>query len=97
MENGIILISFFIELRKGGLTLKEAIIKGCTLRLRPLLLTSLTTILGLVPLLWATGSGAEIQKPLAVVVMGGIVSSLCLTLIVLPALYGWFEKEEVEF
>lgn len=97
VENGIVLVSFFIELRRRGLSLRESIIKGCTLRLRPLLLTTLTTILALVPLLLATGHGAEIQKPLALVVLGGLVSSLCLTLIILPALYGWFEKEEVEF
>ena len=77
--------------------LNDAIKKGCELRLRPLLLTTLTTMFGLIPLLWATGSGAEIQKPLAIVVLGGLLSSWVLTLIVLPALYGWFEKEEVEF
>jgi cobalt-zinc-cadmium resistance protein CzcA len=77
--------------------LEEAIKKGCELRLRPLLLTTLTTMFGLLPLLWASGPGAEIQKPLAVVVLGGLISSWLLTLIVLPALYGWFEKEEVEF
>lgn len=97
VENGIVLVSFFIQLRREGLSIKEAVIKGCQLRLRPLLLTSLTTILGLIPLLWATGSGSEIQKPIAAVVLGGLVSSWGLTLIVLPALYSWFEKEEVEF
>jgi len=97
VENGIVLVTFFSQLRREGLSLDDAIRKGCELRLRPLLLTTLTTMFGLVPLLWATGSGAEIQKPLAVVVLGGLISSWCLTLIVLPALYGWFEKEEVEF
>ncbi|HAZ10605.1 MAG TPA: CusA/CzcA family heavy metal efflux RND transporter [Candidatus Omnitrophica bacterium] len=97
VENGIVLVTFFSQLRREGLGLNEAIKKGCELRLRPLLLTTLTTMFGLVPLLWASGPGAEIQKPLAVVILGGLISSWCLTLIVLPALYGWFEKEEIEF
>lgn len=97
VENGIVLVTFFSQLRRQGLSLNDAIRKGCELRLRPLLLTTFTTMFGLIPLLWATGSGSEIQKPLAVVVLGGLISSWCLTLIVLPALYGWFEKEEVEF
>jgi cobalt-zinc-cadmium resistance protein CzcA len=92
VANGTVLVAFFIQLRKEGLSIHEAITKGCEIRLRPLLLTSLTSILGLIPVLWANGPGAEIQKPLAAVVMGGLVSSLALTLIVLPALYEWFEK-----
>jgi cobalt-zinc-cadmium resistance protein CzcA len=97
VENGTVLVTFFSQLRREGMPLEEAIKKGCELRLRPLLLTTLTTMFGLLPLLWASGPGAEIQKPLAVVVLGGLISSWLLTLIVLPALYGWFEKEEVEF
>ena len=77
--------------------INEAILKGCQIRLRPLLLTSLTAALGLIPVLWASGPGAEIQKPLAAVVLGGLISSFFLTMIVLPVLYSWFEKEEVEF
>jgi len=96
VENGIVLVAFFIQLRKEGLSLNEAIRKGCELRLRPLLLTTLTTMLGLAPLLWASGSGAEIQKPLAVVVLGGLISSLCLTMLILPAIYGWFEQKKTE-
>ena len=97
VANGVVLVSFIIQLRKTGLEKNLAIVKACEIRLRPLLLTSIVAILGLFPLLWATGPGAEIQKPLAVVVIGGLISSGCLTLIILPALYGWFEKEEVEF
>ena len=97
VENGIVLVTFFSQLRREGLSLNDAIRKGCELRLRPLLLTTFTTMFGLLPLLWATGAGSEIQRPLAVVVLGGLISSGCLTLLVLPALYGWFEKEEVEF
>ncbi|OGS21006.1 MAG: metal transporter [Elusimicrobia bacterium RIFOXYA2_FULL_40_6] len=97
VANGTVLVAFFIQLRREGLGLQEAIMKGCEVRLRPLLLTSLTATLGLIPVLLASGPGAEIQKPLAAVVMGGLVSSFCLTMIVLPALYGWFENEETEF
>ncbi len=96
VENGIVLVTFFIQLRREGLSLDEAIRKGCELRLRPLLLTTLTTMFGLIPFLWSSGSGSEIQKPLAIVVLGGLISSWCLTLLVLPAIYGWFEYKETE-
>ncbi|MCB4791474.1 MAG: CusA/CzcA family heavy metal efflux RND transporter [Elusimicrobia bacterium] len=94
--NGTILVTFIIQLRQQGLVLQDALLQACQIRLRPLLLTSLTAMLGLLPLLWANGPGSEIQKPLAVVVLGGLISSLCLTLVILPALYGWFEEEDVE-
>jgi len=97
VANGTVLVSFFIQLRREGMKINEAILKGCQIRLRPLLLTSLTAALGLIPVLWASGPGAEIQKPLAAVVLGGLISSFFLTMIVLPVLYSWFEKEEVEF
>jgi len=93
VANGTVLVAFIRQLRQNGVPLQEALLQACEIRLRPLLLTSLTALLGLLPLLWATGPGSEIQKPLAVVVIGGLVSSLCLTLIILPALYGWFENE----
>ncbi|MCJ7778863.1 MAG: efflux RND transporter permease subunit, partial [Sedimentisphaerales bacterium] len=96
VENGIVLVMFFIQLRREGLSLDEAIRKGCELRLRPLLLTTLTTMFGLIPFLWSSGSGSEIQKPLAIVVLGGLISSWCLTLLVLPAIYGWFEYKKTE-
>jgi len=87
VENGTVLVTFFNQLRKQGLSTLEAVKKGCDLRFRPLLMTALTTLLGLSPLIYATGSGSEIQRPLAAVVLGGLVSSLALTLIVLPVLY----------
>jgi cobalt-zinc-cadmium resistance protein CzcA len=87
VENGVLLVSFFDQLRKEGLSPEEAVRRGCELRLRPLLMTAMTTLLGLLPLVWATGSGSEIQRPLAAVVLGGMVSAMLLTLIVLPALY----------
>jgi heavy metal efflux system protein len=87
VENGTVLVTFFEQLRREGATPAEAIRRGCELRLRPLLMTTLTTLLGLLPLIWASGSGSEIQRPLAAVVLGGMTSALLLTLLVLPALY----------
>jgi cobalt-zinc-cadmium resistance protein CzcA len=87
VENGVLLVSFFDQLRKEGLSPEEAVRRGCELRLRPLLMTAMTTLLGLLPLVWATGSGSEIQRPLAAVVLGGLASAMLLTMIVLPALY----------
>jgi len=97
VQNGVVLVTFITQLRREGLGVDEAVRKGCELRLRPLLLTTLSAMLGLLPLLWASGAGSDIQKPLAVVVLGGLISSWVLTLIVLPALYSKFEKEEVEY
>ncbi len=95
--NGVVMVSYFNQLRREGVPLEEAIIRGAELRLRPVLMTALVASLGLVPMLIATGPGSEIQRPLATVVIGGLISSTILTLIVLPTLYGWFEKKEVEF
>ena len=97
VENGTVLVTFFNQLRRQGMDTVEAVRKGCELRLRPLLMTALTTLLGLLPLVYATGSGSEIQRPLATVVIGGLVSSMFLTLIVLPVLYTMVErKDEIE-
>lgn len=87
VENGTLLVSFFDQLRREGMSPGEAVRVGCELRLRPLLMTALTTLLGLLPLVLATGSGSEIQRPLAAVVLGGLASAMVLTLLVLPALY----------
>ena len=92
VENGTVLVTFFNQLRDQGMDAVEAVKKGCELRFRPLLMTALTTLLGLTPLLYATGSGSEIQRPLAAVVLGGLVSSMLLTLIVLPVLYSIVES-----
>ncbi|MHC4548872.1 MAG: efflux RND transporter permease subunit [Planctomycetota bacterium] len=88
VENGLVLVSFFDQLKAQGKRVREVIVEACLLRVRPLTMTTLTTLLGLLPLLYATGSGSEIQKPLVAVVFGGLVSSLALTLIILPVLYG---------
>lgn len=85
--NGVVLVAFFNQLRQEGLSTAEAVRKGCELRLRPLLMTALAMLLGLLPMLFASGSGSEIQRPLAAVVLGGLASSMFLTLIVLPAIY----------
>ena len=94
VANGMVLISFLNQLKKQGLTVGQAILEGCSLRLRPLLMTSLTTLLGLLPIIYATGAGSEIQRPLAIVVLGGLISSLALTLFVLPVLYSIFMRNE---
>ncbi len=87
VENGLVLVSFFGQLRERGMQVRQAVFEACRLRVRPLLMTTLTTLLGLLPMLYATGSGSEVQKPLVAVVFGGLVSSLALTLIILPVLY----------
>jgi cobalt-zinc-cadmium resistance protein CzcA len=87
VANGLVLVSFFGQLRERGMQVRQAVFEGCRLRVRPLLMTTGTTLLGLLPMLYATGSGSEIQKPLVAVVFGGLVSSLALTLIILPVLY----------
>jgi cobalt-zinc-cadmium resistance protein CzcA len=94
--NGIVLISYIIKLREEGNHGDEAIINGCLLRLRPVLMTALVALLGLIPLALAHGIGSEVQRPLAVVVIGGLITSTLLTLVVLPALFPWFEERREE-
>ncbi len=88
--NGIVLLSYVTQLRDEGLPSGEAIVKGCLNRLRPVLMTATITIFSLVPLLFAQGPGSEVQRPLAVVVVGGLFTSTLMTLLVLPALYARF-------
>ncbi len=87
--NGLVIISFIRTLRAGGLDLRAAVEEGCLTRLRPVLMTALVAGLGFVPMALATGPGAEVQRPLATVVIGGILSSTLLTLVLLPVLYEW--------
>ena len=91
--NGIVLVSYINQLRRDGMPSEKAIVTGCSLRLRPVVMTMMTTLLGLLPLALSQGIGAEVQRPLATVVIGGIFSSTALTLIVLPALYHRFAEE----
>ncbi|MGD9762905.1 MAG: efflux RND transporter permease subunit [Candidatus Binatia bacterium] len=85
--NGLVLVAFIRQLRAGGAALEDAIRRGAVTRLRPVLMTALVASLGFLPMAVATGTGAEVQRPLATVVIGGLLSSTALTLIVLPALY----------
>ncbi|MCP9462046.1 MAG: CusA/CzcA family heavy metal efflux RND transporter [Nitrospira sp.] len=94
--NGIVLVSYMNKLRQDGHTLDEAVQSGALLRLRPVLMTALVALLGLVPLALANGIGSEVQRPLATVVIGGLVTSTLLTLIVLPVLYRWLEGRSGE-
>jgi cobalt-zinc-cadmium resistance protein CzcA len=93
--NGIVLVSYINQLRHEGKETDEAIITGCSLRLRPVVMTMMTTLLGLLPLVLAQGIGAEVQRPLATVVIGGLFTSTALTLAVLPALYSMFAGRDV--
>ncbi|MFB3302646.1 CusA/CzcA family heavy metal efflux RND transporter [Pseudomonas sp. AMR01] len=92
--NGLVMIAFIRNLREEGRSLSVAINEGALTRLRPVLMTALVASLGFIPMALATGTGAEVQRPLATVVIGGIISSTLLTLLVLPALYQWAHRKE---
>ncbi|HVF84669.1 MAG TPA: CusA/CzcA family heavy metal efflux RND transporter, partial [Abditibacteriaceae bacterium] len=94
--NGLVLVSFINQLRSGGAPIREAIERGCALRLRPVLMTAAVASIGFLPMALGHGAGAEVQKPLATVVIGGLLTSTLLTLYVLPVLYNWFERDEVQ-
>jgi cobalt-zinc-cadmium resistance protein CzcA len=91
--NGLVMITFINQLRESGVALEQAIVRGALTRLRPVLMTALVASLGFVPMATAVGTGAEVQRPLATVVIGGLISSTLLTLVVLPALYRIFFRE----
>ncbi len=93
--NGLVMVTFIENLRHGGERLEEAVLHGSVSRLRPVLMTALVAALGFVPMALATGTGSEVQRPLATVVIGGILSSTALTLLVLPILYRIFHRDEV--
>ncbi len=88
--NGVVMVSYFNQLREQGMALAEVVVEGSRRRLRPVMMTASITAFGLIPLLFASGPGSEIQKPLAIVVIGGLLSSTLLTLIILPLLYRRF-------
>jgi len=94
MLNGIVLISFLNELQEKGMSVNDAVRKGAELRLRPVMMTASVAILGLIPMLLSTGVGAETQRPLATVVVGGLITSTLLTLILLPVIYEWMETRK---
>jgi heavy metal efflux system protein len=92
--NGVVMVSYIVDIRRrDGSTAEEAARKGARLRLRPVLMTALVASLGLVPLLFSSGAGSEVQRPLAVVVVGGLVTSTLLTLLLLPSFYVWFDRD----
>ncbi len=93
LENGMVLVTYLNQLLQKGVAIDEASVQGASLRLRPVLMTALTTALGLIPLLFSSGTGSEVQRPLATVVIGGLITSTILTLLVIPALYKWFAVE----
>jgi cobalt-zinc-cadmium resistance protein CzcA len=94
--NGVVLVTCIRRLRQDGQSVATAVREGCLLRFRPVMMTATVALLGLVPFLFATGPGSEVQRPLAVVVIGGLITSTLLTLVVVPALYRWFDDEPQE-
>ncbi|MFZ2447454.1 MAG: CusA/CzcA family heavy metal efflux RND transporter [Syntrophobacteraceae bacterium] len=90
LANGMVLVTYINQLMRDGVPVDEASIRGACLRLRPVLMTALCAMLGLIPLLFSSGTGSEVQRPLATVVIGGLVTSTTLTLLVIPAIYKWF-------
>lgn len=94
--NGVVLVSYIRGLREQGRTVQEAVIEGATLRFRPVMMTATVAMLGLIPFLFSDGPGSEVQRPLAIVVIGGLITCTLLTLLVLPTIYRWFDEEKVE-
>ena len=95
--NGVVMVSYINHLREEGKTVEESVVQGAEIRLRPVLMTALVASLGFIPMALATSAGAEVQRPLATVVIGGLITSTLLTLLILPTLYGWFERDRVEY
>jgi cobalt-zinc-cadmium resistance protein CzcA len=89
--NGVVLMSYILQMREEGMSAREAALHGAEIRLRPVLMTALVASLGFVPTAISAGVGAEVQRPLATVVIGGLITSTLLTLVVLPCLYAWAE------
>lgn len=96
LENGMVLVTYLNQLVRQGVAVDEASVQGAMLRLRPVLMTAITTALGLIPLLLSSGTGSEVQRPLATVVIGGLATSTVLTLLVLPGIYRWFAERRTE-
>lgn len=94
--NGVVLISYIRGLREEGRSVRDAVIEGATLRFRPVMMTATVAMLGLIPFLFSSGPGSEVQRPLAIVVIGGLITSTLLTLVVLPTIYRWFDEERIE-
>jgi len=95
--NGVVMVSYINKLRDEGKSIAEAVQEGAMTRLRPVLMTALVASLGFIPMAIARSAGAEVQRPLATVVIGGLITSTFLTLLILPTVYGWFERERIEY
>ena len=93
--NGVVMLTYYNKLVAEGMSIREAVIKGSEIRLRPVITTALVASLGFIPMAISTSAGAEVQRPLATVVIGGLITSTLLTLVVLPTVYDWFVKEKV--
>lgn len=94
--NGVVLVSYIRNLRHEGTEVAEAVVTGATQRFRPVMMTATVAMLGLIPFLFASGPGSEVQRPLAIVVIGGLITSTLLTLVMLPTLYRWFDEPPIE-
>ncbi|NRA62568.1 MAG: efflux RND transporter permease subunit, partial [Psychrobium sp.] len=94
--NGVVMVESINQLIKEGVATSKAVFDGAVSRLRPVLMTAITSALGLIPMLMSDGVGAEIQRPLASVIVGGLVTATLLTLFVLPVLFSWFSKEKIK-
>ncbi|CAG2150391.1 efflux RND transporter permease subunit [Cupriavidus numazuensis] len=94
--NGVVLVSYIRTLRDSGLSVTEAVVQGATQRFRPVMMTATIAMLGLVPFLFSSGPGSEVQRPLAVVVIGGLITSTLLTLVMVPTLYRWFDDRKAD-
>jgi cobalt-zinc-cadmium resistance protein CzcA len=91
--NGVVMVSYINRLREEGKSVIDAVREGAMTRLRPVLMTALVASLGFIPMALARSAGAEVQRPLATVVIGGLITSTVLTLLILPTLYAWFVRE----
>jgi cobalt-zinc-cadmium resistance protein CzcA len=94
VQNGVIMVSYIMQLQQRGLRVKHAAIEGAKVRLRPVAMTALVAIMGLLPKIFSNGTGAEVQRPLATVVLGGLVTATALTLIVVPTIYTMLNKDD---
>ena len=94
--NGVVLVSYIRSLREGGMSVKDAVMEGARQRFRPVMMTATVAMLGLIPFLISDGPGSEVQRPLAIVVIGGLITCTLLTLVVVPTIYHWFDESEPE-
>jgi hypothetical protein len=94
--NGVVLVSYIRSLREGGMSVQNAVLEGARQRFRPVMMTATVAMLGLIPFLISDGPGSEVQRPLAIVVIGGLITCTLLTLVVVPTIYHWFDESEPE-